>query len=121
VRVAQASADGTPDLFATGFLSKPALWINRNPSRRYRTTRDALGAVVTVEAGGLQRSQVLSAGYSFLSSGSKTLFFGLADRPSADRVTIRWPSGKVLELKDLAAGKLSLCEPPGEESRPPAR
>ncbi|HLN93518.1 MAG TPA: ASPIC/UnbV domain-containing protein, partial [Thermoanaerobaculia bacterium] len=56
------------------------------------------------------RSQVVSAGYSFLSSGSKSLFFGLGDVSRADRVTIRWPSGKVSELRDVAAGKVSLCE-----------
>ncbi len=135
--VLDVDSDGAPDLFATGFLSKPQLWMNRNPSRaqvlavtlqglpvgntRYRTTRDALGAVVTVEAGGLSRSQVVSAGYSFLSSGSKTLFFGLADRPRADRVTIRWPSGKISQLRDVAAGKLSLCEPLDEASLPSPR
>lgn len=128
VVVLDAESDGDPDLFATGFLQPPALWVNRNPSRartlvltlqglstaktRHRSTRDALGAVVTVEAGGLRRAQVVSAGYSFLSSGSKSLFFGLGDRDRADRVTIRWPSGKVSELTDVAAGKLLLCEPP---------
>jgi hypothetical protein len=126
--VFDADGDGTPDLFATGFLSKPSLWVNRNPSHarslvitlqglpdaktRYRTTRDALGAVVTVEAEGWKRSQVVSAGYSFLSSGSKSLFFGLGDAIRADRVTIRWPSGKISELRDVVAGRLSLCEPP---------
>jgi len=130
--VLDADGDGTPDLFATGFLSKPALWMNRNPSHarslvlmlqglpsaktRFRTTRDALGAVVTVEAGGLKRSQVVSAGYSFLSSGSKSLFFGLGDRARADRVTIRWPSGKISDLRDVPAGKLSLCEPVDERT-----
>ncbi|HEX9148212.1 MAG TPA: CRTAC1 family protein, partial [Thermoanaerobaculia bacterium] len=125
--VFDADGDGSPDLFATGFLSKPSLWVNRNPSHarslvitlqglpdaktRYRTTRDALGAVVTVEAAGWKRSQVVSAGYSFLSSGSKSLFFGLGDAPRADRVTIRWPSRKVSELRDVAAGKISLGEP----------
>jgi enediyne biosynthesis protein E4 len=128
--VLDADGDGAPDLFATGFLSKPALWVNRNPSHartlvltlqglpaaktRYRTTRDALGAVVTVRAGGLERSQVVAAGYSFLSSGSKSLFFGLGDATRADRVTIRWPSGKTSELRDIAAGKLALCEPVDE-------
>ena len=135
--VLDANSDGVPDLFATGFLSKPQLWVNRNPSAarslaitlqglpaaktRYRSTREALGALVTVEAGGLQRTQVVSAGYSFLSSGSKTLFFGLGDRPIADRVTIRWPSGKISALKDVPAGKLSLCEPPDGTGLPAAR
>ena len=134
VVVLDAEGDGDPDLFATGFLQPPALWVNRNPSgartlvltlqglapagSRYRSTRDALGAVVTVEAGALRRAQVVSAGYSFLSSGSKSLFFGLGDRDRADRVTIRWPSGRVSELTDVAAGRLLLCEPPGESTRP---
>ena len=80
-----------------------------------------LVAVVTVTAGGLSRTQVVSAGYSFLSSGSKTLFFGLGDRPSADRLKIRWPSGRLSELKDVPAGRLSLCEPPEESNRPETR
>jgi hypothetical protein len=135
--VLDADGDGSPDLFATGFLSKPTLWMNRNPSRaralvvtlqglpaaktRYRTTRDALGAVVTVETGGLSRTQVVSAGYSYLSSGSRSLFFGLGDAGRAERVTIRWPSGKTSLLRDVEAGKLALCEPVDEETLPAAR
>ena len=46
----------------------------------HRSTRDALGAAVTVESGGLSRTQVVSAGYSFLSSGAKELYFGLGSR-----------------------------------------
>ncbi len=124
--VTDANGDGAPDLFATGFLQRPSLWINRNPSRAkslvvtlqgdpggpgpYRSTRDALGAVVTVEAGGLTRAQVVAAGYSFLSSGSKSLFFGLGDAGAADRITVRWPSGKRTELRQVPAGRLRLAE-----------
>ena len=111
----------------TGFLQPNALWINRNPSGAktlvvalegdpaapgpYKSTRDALGATVTVEAGGLSRTQVVSAGYSFLSSGPKELYFGLGDAAQADRVTIRWPSGRVTERRDVPAGRLALREP----------
>lgn len=125
--VTDVNDDGQPDLFATGFLQPPSLWINRNPSRarslvvtlegdptsagRYRSTRDALGAVVTVQAGGLKRSQVVSAGYSYLSSGSIRLFFGLADAPRADRVSVWWPSGRTSERRDVPAGRIAFREP----------
>ena len=76
-----------------------------------RSTRDALGAVVTVEAGGLRRAQVVAAGYSFLSSGSRSLFFGLGDRDEAERVTVRWPSGRVSERFRVPDGWLVVPEP----------
>jgi FG-GAP-like repeat/ASPIC and UnbV len=124
--VTDSNGDGAPDLFATGFLQPPALWINHNPSRaktlvislegdpaapgRYKSTREALGAIVTIEVGGMRRSQVVSAGYSFLSSGSKALFFGLGDLEKADRVTVRWPSGRITDRQTVPAGALVLRE-----------
>jgi ASPIC and UnbV/FG-GAP-like repeat len=126
VVVTDSNGDGAPDLFATGFLQRPSLWINRNPSHAkslvvtlegdprasgsHRSTREALGAVVTVEVGGIKRAQVVSAGYSFLSSGSKALYFGLADSNRADRVTVRWPSGRVTERRAVPAGRIALRE-----------
>jgi hypothetical protein len=125
--VTDSNGDGVPDLFATGFLQGSSLWINRNPSHGkslvvslegnpgspgpYRSTREALGAIVTVETAGLRRAQVVSAGYSFLSSGSKMLYFGLGDRSVADRVTVRWPSGKSSDRTNVPEGRLSLREP----------
>jgi hypothetical protein len=124
--VVDVDGDGAPDLFAAGFLQPPALWMNRNPSKAkslvvslvgdpkapgpHRSTRDALGALVTVQAGALSRTQVVSAGYSFLSSGPKELYFGLGDHNSADRVTVRWPSGRTTERRDVPAGGLRLAE-----------
>ncbi len=126
--VLDVNGDGAPDIFAAGFLQPNALWVNQNPSHAktlvvalegdpslagpYRSTRDALGATVTVEAGGLSRTQVVSAGYSFLSSGAKELYFGLGDRAAADRVTVRWPSGRVTERRGVPAGRLAIRETP---------
>ncbi|HEY1251797.1 MAG TPA: CRTAC1 family protein [Thermoanaerobaculia bacterium] len=127
--VVDVDGDGAPDLFAPGFLQPPALWMNRNPSRAktlvvrlegdplgpgpHRSTRDALGATVTVEAGGLARTQVVAAGSSFLSSGAKELYFGLGDHASADRVLVKWPSGRTTERRGVPAGRLVLRESEG--------
>ena len=124
--VTDSNGDGAPDLFATGFLQRPSLWVNRNPSRaksltvtlrgdptlpgRYKSTREALGAIVTVEANGVVRAQVVSAGYSFLSSGSRSLYFGLGDAAAADRVTVLWPSERRTNLVNVPAGRLRLAE-----------
>ncbi|HEX4438999.1 MAG TPA: CRTAC1 family protein [Thermoanaerobaculia bacterium] len=124
--VLDANGDGAPDLFAAGFLQPPQLWIHRNPSHAktlvvflrgdpagpgpHRSTRDALGAAVTVTANGVSRTQFVSAGYSFLSSGPRELYFGLGDAAAADRVTVRWPSGRVTERRDVPSGRLELDE-----------
>ena len=125
--VLDVNGDGAPDLFATGFLQPPSLWVNRNPSHAkalvvslegdpalpgpHRSTRDALGATVTVETNGISRTQVVAAGYSFLSSGAKELFFGLGSAEKADRVVVRWPSGRVTERLDVPSGRMALREP----------
>ncbi|MFN2632129.1 MAG: CRTAC1 family protein [Thermoanaerobaculia bacterium] len=124
--VLDVDGDGAPDLFATGFLQPPSLWVNRNPSHAhalvvavqgeparpgpYKSTRDGLGALVTVEAGGSKRTQVVAAGSSFLSSSSRALYFGLGDAAKADLVTVLWPSGRKAERRDVPAGRLLLRE-----------
>ena len=131
VVVLDVNGDGAPDLLAAGFLQPPQLWVNRNPERNRalavrlegafpepgsgrtfpRSSRDALGALVRVEVAGLPlQTQVVAAGHSFLSSSSKTLFFGLGKAEKADRVVVRWPSGSVTELRDVAAGPLRVQE-----------
>ena len=60
-----------------------------------RCNRDAIGARVTLTAGGFtQMDEVRSAG-SYVSSSDVRLHFGLGAASSIDQVQIRWPDGSV--------------------------
>ena len=61
--------------------------------RGQKSNRDAIGAAVTVIAGGLRQTKYLQAGSGFLSQHTKELFFGLGKGQAAVSVRVRWPSG----------------------------
>ena len=67
------------------------------------SNRDGVGAKVTVTAGG--RSQVAArfGGGSYLSASDPRLHFGLGPARRADRVEVRWPSGRRDTYDGLAA------------------
>jgi len=63
----------------------------------------AYGATVTVYAQGRAQTQVVGAKVSYLSSGPHRLWFGLGDAKRADRVTVRFVSGRTVEKKRVSA------------------
>ncbi|HYW65902.1 MAG TPA: tetratricopeptide repeat protein, partial [Candidatus Dormibacteraeota bacterium] len=68
-----------------------------------KSNRDAIGAAVTLEAGGLRQTKYLQAGSGFLSQHSKELFFGLGKAEGPVRASIRWPSGPTQTFENLPA------------------
>ncbi len=66
-----------------------------------KSNRDAIGAFITIEAGGMHQARSLQAGSGFLSQHSKDVFFGLGNAKGPVRASIRWPSGLVQELQNL--------------------
>jgi len=63
----------------------------------------AYGASITVEAGGRTQVQQVGAQVSYLSSGPHEALFGLGEAKRA-RVVVRFPSGVVVERRDVPAG-----------------
>ena len=70
-----------------------------------KSNRDGIGAVVKVSSGGEMQSQMLRSGSSYLSASELVLTFGLARKDKADAVEVRWPSGQVEKLTNVAAGQ----------------
>ena len=76
-----------------------------------RSNRSAIGAEVTAEFGGVKQRQVVNGGTGFCSQNDRRLHFGLGHN-RLDRVTIRWPSGAVQTVDDLATDQLHLITEP---------
>jgi enediyne biosynthesis protein E4 len=102
--------DGRPEAVILNMNDRPALLKNTAPGGRFlnlrlqgvKSNRSAIGARVTVEAGGRKWIDEVRSGESFYSQHSMTLHFGLADVRKVDRVTVRWPAGKTETWSNLA-------------------
>lgn len=110
--------DGDLDLLITTNNGPAYLYRNDqsagNRSIRFRllgtkSNRDAIGAEVRIESGGVRQSRLVKSGSSYLSQSELPVTFGLGRRDQIDRVLIQWPSGQNEEYKNLAAGKAYEC------------
>ena len=70
-----------------------------------KSNRDAIGALARITAGSDAQSLMLRGGSGYLSASEFVLTFGLGYRAQADTVEIRWPSGQVERLTNVAAGQ----------------
>jgi len=73
--------------------------------RGVKSNRDAIGAAVTLEAGGHRQTKYLQAGSGFLSQHTKELFFGVGRTEGTVAATIRWPSGLTQILEHLPVNR----------------
>ncbi len=67
------------------------------------SNRDAVGARVSVTAGGPARVAWRLGGGSYQAAGDPRLHFGLGDADRVESIEIRWPSGRVDRLGPLPA------------------
>jgi hypothetical protein len=109
--------DGSLDLIVTENNGPARLFRNENRTGHHflrlwlvgdgqRTNRDAIGAEITVEAGGRTQRWYVSPTRGYLSQSERTATFGLGTAARVERVTVRWPGrhGRTQEWRALAAG-----------------
>jgi len=77
------------------------------------SNRDGIGCrVKVVSATGASQYFTVTTAVGYLSASDKRLLVGLGSAPTASLVEIRWPSGVVQTLRDVASGKtLDVVEP----------
>jgi len=103
VVVMNIDRDGSPTLYENQAAN--GAWIAFQLAGKSPNTQ-ALGATVRVEAGGARQCRYVQTCASYLSSSDPRPHFGLGTAEQADRVEVRWPSGRTTAYEGLAAGKV---------------
>lgn len=70
------------------------------------SNRDGIGASVVLEAGGVVQIRGQGGGMHRFTQNHQRIHFGLATHKTVDRLTIRWPSGIVQGLENVAANQI---------------
>jgi hypothetical protein len=100
--------DGTPQVLHNE-LSPTGRWL-RVKLKGARPNTSAIGAVVTVRAGGRSQRNNVRSGTSYLSQDDKRLHFGLGAAAQADVVEVLWPDGTTTRREGVKADQLLVIE-----------
>jgi enediyne biosynthesis protein E4 len=134
VAVGDLFNDGNMDIVVEDLDGSPMLLRNRGISGLHwvsfelagtKSNRAAIGARIKLTAGGMTQTDEVHSGGGYLSQNDMRIHFGLGSAAKIDAVEIRWPSGAIDKLSNLAADKFySVLEGkgvvPAEQIRPPA-
>jgi enediyne biosynthesis protein E4 len=104
--------NGNIDVLLLNVGEPPSLLKNENASGFHRvlfklvgikSNRAAVGARVTIHAAGVTQTGEVRGGGSYLSQNDLRLHFGLGMAKKMESLEIRWPSGKIETLENVAA------------------
>jgi enediyne biosynthesis protein E4 len=101
--VADLNNDGQMDLVIANQDERPSILMNRGVTGQWllvklkgtKSNTSAIGARVTVRAGGRTQIREVKSGGSYLSQSDLRQHFGLGDATVIDELMVRWPSGRV--------------------------
>jgi hypothetical protein len=120
--------DGREDVFFTQTVGSRILYHNEGAASAHwlalkfvgtSSNRDGYGAEVTITAGGRSQVAVYNPTNAYIGQREPRLHFGLGTATTLSRVSIKWPSGIVQELTNVAADLLLTVTEAGNVVTPP--
>jgi hypothetical protein len=83
--------------------------------------RDAVGAKLTLEVGDAKLVRQVKGGGSYLSAHDPRIVFGLGPQQKVERLTVRWPSGRVQTWDELPIDRYWRLEEGKTEPQSPGK
>jgi enediyne biosynthesis protein E4 len=119
--VGDLNGDGRLDVVVSAISAPAEIWINDTSNTNHwlalrlegtKSNRDGIGARIKVVAGKTTQYNHVSFAAGYASSSAGPTHFGLGPHPSAEQVEIRWPSGIVQVLRNIAADRIVKVKEP---------
>jgi hypothetical protein len=119
--IGDLNGDGRVDVVVSAINAPAEIWINQSPGANHwlelklqgtRSNRDGIGARIKVVTKSGTQYDHMSTAAGYASSSAGPVHFGLGKNSSADLVEIRWPSGTVQQLRDVAGDRIVLVKEP---------
>jgi hypothetical protein len=113
--------DGRIDVVVTALAGDAELWMNRSERTGHwldialegtKSNRDGIGAQIKVVAKAGAQYNHMTTSVSYASSSAGPVHFGLGADSSAESVEIRWPSGTVQTLRNVAGDQVLKVKEP---------
>ncbi len=111
------NSDGQVDFIVTDLIGPTALIVNESPTTHHwvsfrlvgtSSERDAIGAMVQLEAGQQQWSAWVTAGDGYLCKNESSVHFGIGGEASIQRATVTWPDGRRQTYNDVPVDNVLL-------------
>jgi hypothetical protein len=124
--IGDLNGDGRIDVVVTALTAPAEIWMNDSPNSNHwleirlqgtQSNRDGIGARIKVvtKSGTQYDHKSTAAGYASSSAGP--VHFGLGPKASVDLVEIRWPSGTVQQLRDVASDQILTVKEPASSGK----
>jgi hypothetical protein len=119
--------DGSLEIVINNMNDTPSLLKNLGDKANWlllklvgtKSNRSGIGARVTVTAGSQRQISEVHSGGSYLSQDDLRLHFGLGSAQKADRVDVRWPSGREESFIKVSGNQIAvLVEGKGADLKP---
>ena len=116
IAMADLDNDGRLDLYQTNADQQALFYRNTTEAAGNwvqflltgtKSNRDAIGARITLTAGGLKQIQEINGGNGYAGQSTKRAHFGIGKAAAVDSVEIHWPSGIVQKVSGVQVNKLN--------------
>jgi hypothetical protein len=123
---ADLDGDGDQDLVVNNFTQPVGIYRNQSTAghlvivqlQGVSSNLYGIGASVRVNHGEVTQVRQVWPTHGFMSASPPVAHFGLGQRTQIDKLTVRWPSGRVQELHNLPADRLYTLAEPADAPRP---